>query len=142
LNSTPRSQPPEFSWARVVFLLACLVLNACSQASKRAADATSNRGPAESTQATPASPASTASPTPEIEPLKVPERVAAGEVTEQGGPWNRAVQRITYLSTADKTRQPMMFYKPKPNYWGALLWRKLMGTTVLESGIPLQTGQV
>ena len=30
---------------------------------------------------------------------------------------------------------------PKPNYWGALLWRKLMGTTVLESGIPLQTGQ-
>ena len=24
---------------------------------------------------------------------------------------------------------------PKPNYWGALLWRSLMGTTVLESGI-------
>ena len=180
----------------------------------------------------------------------MPERVAAGEVTEQGGPWNRAVQRITYLSTADKTRQPMMFYKPKrdeprpllvglhsssntrsvdgniaaaefmneptlvamggapagydavygrdfkvfyvfgkqgvpdmlhlplsrsmgrlakqevhvvarntlvaidygllddetltpkPNYWGALLWRKLMGTTVRESGIPLPTGQV
>jgi hypothetical protein len=30
---------------------------------------------------------------------------------------------------------------PKPNYWGALLWRKLMGTTVLESGIPFQAGQ-
>src|SRR4051812_12390477 len=30
---------------------------------------------------------------------------------------------------------------PKPNYWGALLWRKLMGTTVLESGIPVQAGQ-
>ena len=31
--------------------------------------------------------------------------------------------------------------QPKPNYWAALLWRKLMGTTVLESGIPMQTGK-
>jgi Glycosyl hydrolase family 79, N-terminal domain len=29
---------------------------------------------------------------------------------------------------------------PRPNYWGALLWRRLMGTTVLESGIPIQAG--
>jgi hypothetical protein len=29
---------------------------------------------------------------------------------------------------------------PRPNYWGALLWRKLMGTVVLDSGIPLQKG--
>ena len=29
---------------------------------------------------------------------------------------------------------------PKPNYWAALLWRKLMGTTVLESGVPIQAG--
>jgi heparanase 1 len=29
---------------------------------------------------------------------------------------------------------------PKPNYWAALLWRKLMGTTVLESGVPIQVG--
>jgi hypothetical protein len=29
---------------------------------------------------------------------------------------------------------------PKPNYWGGLLWRKLMGTTVLESGVPTQAG--
>ena len=29
---------------------------------------------------------------------------------------------------------------PKPNYWGALLWRKLMGTTVLDSGVPVQQG--
>lgn len=27
---------------------------------------------------------------------------------------------------------------PKPNYWGALLWRRLMDTTVLESGVPIQ----
>lgn len=25
-------------------------------------------------------------------------------------------------------------FTPKPNYWGALLWRKLMGTTVLDAG--------
>jgi hypothetical protein len=29
---------------------------------------------------------------------------------------------------------------PKPNYWGALLWRKLMGTAVLESGVPIRAG--
>jgi hypothetical protein len=30
--------------------------------------------------------------------------------------------------------------EPRPNYWGALLWRQLMGTTVLEAGLPIQTG--
>jgi hypothetical protein len=25
-------------------------------------------------------------------------------------------------------------YEPRPNYWAALLWRKLMGTTVLDAG--------
>jgi hypothetical protein len=29
---------------------------------------------------------------------------------------------------------------PRPNYWGALLWRKLMGKVVLDSGIPNQAG--
>ncbi len=29
---------------------------------------------------------------------------------------------------------------PKPSYWGALLWRKLMGTLVLDSGVPLRAG--
>ena len=29
---------------------------------------------------------------------------------------------------------------PRPSYWGALLWRRLMGTTALESGIPIQAG--
>jgi heparanase len=29
---------------------------------------------------------------------------------------------------------------PKPNYWAGWLWRHLMGTTVLESGIPIQAG--
>ena len=29
---------------------------------------------------------------------------------------------------------------PRPNYWGALLWRRLMGTTVLDSGVPIEQG--
>jgi dipeptidyl aminopeptidase/acylaminoacyl peptidase len=46
-------------------------------------------------------------------PLKTPERVASGKVTESGGGWNSAVQSVTYVSSADGTRQPMMFYAPK-----------------------------
>jgi heparanase len=30
--------------------------------------------------------------------------------------------------------------EPKPNYWAALLWRRLIGSTVLESGVPIQEG--
>jgi heparanase len=30
---------------------------------------------------------------------------------------------------------------PRPNYWGALLWRKLMGATVLDPGVPIAVGQ-
>jgi Glycosyl hydrolase family 79, N-terminal domain len=29
---------------------------------------------------------------------------------------------------------------PRPNYWGALLWRRLMGTVVLDSGVAIQAG--
>jgi hypothetical protein len=29
---------------------------------------------------------------------------------------------------------------PRPNYFGALLWRRLMGTTVLASGVAIQNG--
>jgi hypothetical protein len=31
-------------------------------------------------------------------------------------------------------------FSPRPNYWGALLWRRLMGSTVLDSGVPIQMG--
>jgi hypothetical protein len=31
--------------------------------------------------------------------------------------------------------------KPRPNYWGALLWRRLMGTTVLDSGVEIAEGR-
>ncbi len=29
---------------------------------------------------------------------------------------------------------------PRPNYWGALLWRQLMGNVVLDPGVPIHTG--
>jgi heparanase 1 len=31
-------------------------------------------------------------------------------------------------------------FAPKPKFWGALLWRKLMGTTVLDPGVPIAAG--
>jgi len=31
-------------------------------------------------------------------------------------------------------------FTPRPNYWAAVLWRKLMGSTVLDSGIAIQQG--
>jgi hypothetical protein len=31
-------------------------------------------------------------------------------------------------------------FRPRPNYWGALLWRQLMGSTVLDSGVPIEMG--
>ncbi len=31
-------------------------------------------------------------------------------------------------------------FAPRPNYWAALLWRRFMGSTVLESGVPIQEG--
>jgi heparanase 1 len=30
---------------------------------------------------------------------------------------------------------------PRPNYWGALLWRRLMGTTVLDPGVEIAEGR-
>jgi len=30
--------------------------------------------------------------------------------------------------------------QPRPKYWGALLWRQLMGATVLDAGQPIQSG--
>ena len=30
--------------------------------------------------------------------------------------------------------------QPRPKYWGALLWRRLMGATVLDAGVPPHTG--
>ena len=65
--------------------------------------------------ATASTPPASPSPTPAIAPLKTPERVASGKVTESRGSWSPLVQQIMYVSSADHTRQPMMFYQPKLN---------------------------
>ncbi len=91
----------------VIILFACVAFVACSSATKR----TEGTRGSTSTPTPVVSPSP--SPTPEVAPLKTPERVASGEVTESRGTWNRAVQSITYVSSADNTRQPMMFYKPQ-----------------------------
>lgn len=31
-------------------------------------------------------------------------------------------------------------FMPRPNYWAALLWRQLMGSVVLDSGVPVSRG--
>ena len=60
-------------------------------------------------------PPSSPSPSPTVAPLKTPESVASGKVTESRGTWNSMVQQIMYVSSADNTQQPMMFYKPNLN---------------------------
>ena len=94
---------------RVIILLACVSFVACSNATKEAEDTSGSRN---STSSTPIASSASPSPSPAVSPLRTPERVAAGEVTESGGAWNRAVKRITYTSSSDNSRQPMMFYKP------------------------------
>jgi len=31
-------------------------------------------------------------------------------------------------------------FVPRPNYWGALLWRRFMGSVVLDTGVPIEIG--
>jgi heparanase len=40
-----------------------------------------------------------------------------------------------------KNGQDQKTLKPRPNYWAALLWRRLMGTTVLDSGLEIAEGR-
>ncbi|MCS3731506.1 hypothetical protein FHR88_006592 [Bradyrhizobium betae] len=41
------------------------------------------------------------------------------------------------LATSDYGLLDQKTFEPRPNYWGALLWRRLMGTTVLDSGVEI-----
>jgi hypothetical protein len=52
------------------------------------------------------------------------------------------VQVVTHntLAASDYGLLDESTLQPRPNYWGALLWRRLMGTTVLDAGVPLQAG--
>jgi hypothetical protein len=50
------------------------------------------------------------------------------------------VQVVTHntLAASDYGLLDEKTLTPRPNYWGALLWRQLMGSTVLDSGVPIQ----
>jgi hypothetical protein len=60
----------------------------------------------------------------------------AGRLARQG------VQVVAHntLVASDYGMLDETTFAPKPNYWGALLWRKLMGETVLDSGVPVRAG--
>ncbi len=45
------------------------------------------------------------------------------------------------LSASDYGLLDERDFAPRPNYWGALLWRRLMGAAVLDSGVPIAQGQ-
>ena len=42
--------------------------------------------------------------------------------------------RVGTLDASDYGLLDENTYAPRPNYWAALLWRRLMGTTVLDPG--------
>lgn len=46
------------------------------------------------------------------------------------------VQMHNTLSASDYGLLDEKTYEPRPDYWAALLWRRLMGTTVLDAGQP------
>ncbi|HEY4011314.1 MAG TPA: hypothetical protein VGM11_14260 [Acidobacteriaceae bacterium] len=50
------------------------------------------------------------------------------------------VQMYNTLAASDYGLLDENTYAPRPNYWAALLWHRLMGTTVLDSGLPLEHG--
>lgn len=50
------------------------------------------------------------------------------------------VQMYNTLAASDYGLLDEKSYEPRPNYWAALLWRRLMGNTVLDSGTPSAPG--
>jgi poly(3-hydroxybutyrate) depolymerase len=107
----------KFLYARAGILFVCLALAACSPETKRNGEVSDeNKSPASPVSAQADSPSSESNPAPPpVAPIRTPKRVASGAVTESRGTWNSVVQKITYVSSADNTRQPMMFYKPQAN---------------------------
>ncbi len=51
-----------------------------------------------------------------------------------------AVVMHNTLSGSDYGLLDERTFKPRPDYWGALLWRRLMGATVLDPGLPAAPG--
>ena len=52
------------------------------------------------------------------------------------------VQRVMHntLAISDYGVIDEKTFQPRPNYWAALLWHRLMGETVLEAGVPSREG--
>ncbi|WP_315834896.1 hypothetical protein [Bradyrhizobium prioriisuperbiae] len=44
------------------------------------------------------------------------------------------------LAASDYALLDEVTFTPRPSYWGALLWRRLMGPIVLDAGLPIQAG--
>src|SRR5687768_16990276 len=109
---TTQSRKNRTALMRYAGLLAWgIVISFCTSCSGGAEKAQNgNQVPTTASEAP--TPPSSPSPSPSIEPLKTPETVASGTVTESRGAWSSMVQQIMYVSSADNTRQPMMFYKP------------------------------
>ena len=90
----------------------CFVCASCSENAERAQSG-NQASRTSSDQAS--TPTPSPSPSAAVAPLRTPDRVASGQVTESRGTWSSLVQQITYVSSADNTQQPMMFYKPNLN---------------------------
>jgi hypothetical protein len=96
----------------------------------------------------------------EFEPGKPFWNTETGETASGGNPWaGTFLDTFRYLDQLGRlARQDVRVvlhntlvasdyslldentFMPKPSYWGALLWRRLMGTTVLDSGVPIGEG--
>lgn len=62
---------------------------------------------------------------------------------DQLGRLARAGARVVMhntLAASDYALLDETTFAPRPSYWGALLWRRLMGSTVLDAGVPIQAG--
>lgn len=51
------------------------------------------------------------------------------------------VQMHNTLNASDYGLLDETTYEPRPDYWAALMWRRLMGTTVLDPGLDVGTAQ-
>lgn len=96
----------------------------------------------------------------EFEPGKPFWNTETGETACGGNPWaNTFLETFRYLDqlgrlakqdvrvvahntlvASDYSLLDEKTFEPKPSYWGALLWRRLMGTIVLDAGIPIREG--